>query len=79
VDALSWLAAFATANIVFVLLWPLVLTIGMWIVAARWVNHRLGKRWAIGLGLTVIPVASYVVMFNLTFWAGRGLIWLGLG
>jgi hypothetical protein len=76
---MSFLGGLASANIVFVMLLPLVLTISTWVLATRWVNRRFGKQWAIGLGLTIIPIASYVVMFNLTFWVGRGLIALGLG
>jgi len=75
----SLLAGSAGASLIFWLLLPLVLTIAAWIFATRWVNRRMGTGWAIGLGLTIIPVGSYAAMFSLAFGLGRLLIWLGLG
>lgn len=76
---MSFVAGSATASLIFFVLWPLAMTIAAWVFATRWVHRRFGKRWAIPLGLTVIPAISYLVMFNLTFLVGRAAISLGLG
>jgi hypothetical protein len=76
---MSFPAAFGAASLIFWIVWPLVMTIIAWILTTRWVDRRFGRGWAVSLGLTLIPLASYAVMFTVTFWIGRLLIWLGLG